>query len=712
MRDRERVVTQAKRHPVLLAALIGVLSLPAAASAATVTVTPAIPWRGASVRLDVSGFQPRARGVASLSGVRSVNFRVDQRGRVRVVVPVPRTARRGRHALRVQAGGRSVSTALTLVGARRASSTMAVLPGGRRVLLDPASGRIGAKFTVKATGFSSRSPVDVRFAGASLARKRPNASGDLTIAGSVPASKPGARVVRVASGPTVVSLRFQVLSPLVEPPTPEPAAPAQLHPPPADATAPTVFIQAPAAGATVSGNSVSVIATASDNAGVSGVQFRLDGKELNGEDTTAPYSTSWNTTAASDGSHALTAVARDAAGNATTSNPVSVTVDNASPTVSIKAPPNGTTVSGSSVSVAAEATDVGGVSAVQFRLDGKDLGAEDTNAPYSTTWNTSAVSDGSHALTAVARDGAAHTTTSAAVSVTVNNTAVRRIVVAGDIACSPTDPFFNGGDGTPGGHCRQKATSDLFVGKGYSDVLTLGDTQYDCATAADFAGSFHPTWGRAKSIIRPATGNHEYNCDEAAGGYFGYFGGAAGPPDRGYYSFDIGSWHVVSLNTNDASSTGCPVVSCALGSAQERWLQADLAAHQTACTLAIWHHPLFSSKTPGVSTASRPFWDDLYAAGADVVLNGHVHNYERFRPQRPDGALDLARGIAQFVVGTGGVSLESTSSVEFPPAVNRAAATRTFGVLDLTLRPTGYDWQFLTAAGQTVFNDTGSAACH
>jgi len=296
----------------------------------------------------------------------------------------------------------------------------------------------------------------------------------------------------------------------------------------------------------------------------------------------------------------------------------------------------------------------------------------------------------------------------------------RVIAAAGDIACSPKDPNFNGGQGSLA-FCRQQATSDLLVGKGYSDVLTLGDTQYDCATAADFAGSFGPSWGRVKDIIHPTTGNHEYKetnpddfgvngCVPNAGGYFRYFGAAAGNPNLGYYSFDIANWHVISLNTNLASATACPVISCAAGSPQEQWLRADLAAHPAACTLAFWHHPLFSSKTP--SMAPRSFWEDLYAAGADIVLNGHVHNYERFGPQRPDGAADLASGITQFVVGTGGHSLEATEIPGAPPAGNRAAAAQTYGVLELTLKANGYDWKFLPVPGQSPFSDAGSGACH
>jgi hypothetical protein len=289
------------------------------------------------------------------------------------------------------------------------------------------------------------------------------------------------------------------------------------------------------------------------------------------------------------------------------------------------------------------------------------------------------------------------------------------IAAAGDIACSPRDPDFKGGAGTAI-TCRQRATSDLLVGAGLSAVLALGDNQYECAGVADFAGSFNASWGRVKSLIRPTPGNHEYisanpdgyggtGCTSGAQGYFSYFGAVAGDPSRGYYSFDLGAWHLVSLNTNLADASSCPIVSCAAGSEQERWLKADLAAHPAACTLAYWHQPLFSSKTR--STASRPFWDALQAAGADVVLNGHVHTYERFAAQRPDGAADPAGGIREFVVGTGGKSVEDIGT----RAANSELRSATFGVLQLTLHPGSYDWRFRPVAGET-FSDAGSGSCH
>ena len=196
-------------------------------------------------------------------------------------------------------------------------------------------------------------------------------------------------------------------------------------------------------------------------------------------------------------------------------------------------------------------------------------------------------------------------------------------------------------------------------------------------------------------------GNHEY-LTRAANGYFSYFGAAAGDPATGYYSFDVGAWHVVALNSNCSAVGGC-----ASGSPQERWLRADLAAHPAACTLAYWHHPRFSSGEHGNEPAYDAFWRDLYAAGADVVLNGHDHDYERFAPQDPSGGSDLARGVREFVVGTGGKNHYRFLTLQ-PNSQVRDATT--FGVLELTLHRTSYDWRFLPEPGKT-FTDSGSAVC-
>jgi hypothetical protein len=282
------------------------------------------------------------------------------------------------------------------------------------------------------------------------------------------------------------------------------------------------------------------------------------------------------------------------------------------------------------------------------------------------------------------------------------------VAAAGDIACDPGSASFNGGSGTPSA-CRQRYTSDLLLDPGLDAVLPLGDLQYSNATLAKFKQSYDPSWGRVKSITRPVPGNHEYKTASAAG-YFDYFNGtgvANGPAGRrgkGYYSFDLGDWHLIALNSECSQVAG----GCAEGSPQNDWLEADLAAHPSDCTLAYWHNPRFSSGSEhGDDPAMAPFWKDLYAARAEVVLNGHDHSYERFRPQTPARVAN-AQGIREFVVGTGGKSLTPFGTVK-PHSVVRQA--HTYGILELTLRPGGYTWRFVPEAGKT-FTDTGTGSCH
>ena len=233
-------------------------------------------------------------------------------------------------------------------------------------------------------------------------------------------------------------------------------------------------------------------------------------------------------------------------------------------------------------------------------------------------------------------------------------------------------------------------------------VAALGDTVQVAGTAAEFRDCYAPTWGRHKARTRPTIGNHEYLTDLGKA-YWDYFGSAAGPAYKGWYSYDLGpSWHVVVLNS-DCWRTG----GCEKGKPQEAWLRADLAANARPCTLVYFHKPLFSSieGEPGM----RAIWDTLYEFNADLVLNGHKHGYERFAPQRPDGTRDSARGIREIVVATGG-------SPEFYPygailPTSEVHATQVHGVLDLTLTATGYRFNFLPAA-DTTFTDSGSGTCH
>jgi acid phosphatase type 7 len=236
------------------------------------------------------------------------------------------------------------------------------------------------------------------------------------------------------------------------------------------------------------------------------------------------------------------------------------------------------------------------------------------------------------------------------------------------------------------------------------NVFTAGDNAYPNGTADQFAQCYDPTWGQFKARTRPAAGNHDYQTKGAAG-YLGYFGSAATNKDgKTWYSYDLGRWHVLVL---DANCTEVEVGGCGTASPQGQWLTADLAASKARCTVAIWHQPRFSSGVHGNDLAVSPFWDALYAAGVDVVINGHDRDYERFKPQTPSGATDLERGIREFVVGTGGEALR-VFGIDKPNSDIRAAVDH--GVLKLTLHPTGYDWAFVSVTG--IFSDSGSAACH
>ena len=235
-------------------------------------------------------------------------------------------------------------------------------------------------------------------------------------------------------------------------------------------------------------------------------------------------------------------------------------------------------------------------------------------------------------------------------------------------------------------------------------VYNLGDNVYDSGTATEFTNCYNPTWGRHKARTMPTPGNHEYTT-AAAAGYYGYFGAAAGDPTKGYYSYNLGEWHIIALNSNSS----CTTVSCAAGSAQETWLRNDLATNSKPCTLAYWHHPRFNSgASHGDNTDVAPLWAALYDYNADVILNGHEHVYERFAPQTPSGAADALRGIRQFTVGTGGRSHYTFGTIK---ANSQVREGNTYGVLKLTLRAGAYDWQFVPVAGAT-FTDSGTGSCH
>jgi hypothetical protein len=263
------------------------------------------------------------------------------------------------------------------------------------------------------------------------------------------------------------------------------------------------------------------------------------------------------------------------------------------------------------------------------------------------------------------------------------------IVAAGDIAC---DPLHNVGAPKT---CDQAATANQIGQLNPTAVLTLGDTQYEDGTTGAFDAIFNATWGKYRSIIYPAIGNHEY-LTSGASGYFGYFGVAP------YYSYNLGTWHMIALDSECQYVGGCQ-----LGSPQQRWLQADLAADTAKCTLAYWHEPRWSSGEHLDATQMTAIWSELVAAHVSVVLSGHNHDYERFVPLDGNGAADPT-GVTEFVVGTGGKNHYGFVDPPLPGEVVRNDTS--FGVIDMTLGPTSYSWNFVPAPTYT-FTDSGSANC-
>ncbi len=274
-----------------------------------------------------------------------------------------------------------------------------------------------------------------------------------------------------------------------------------------------------------------------------------------------------------------------------------------------------------------------------------------------------------------------------------------QLVLTTGTTTPPTgDPVFVGAGDIANSGSGDSATAAL-LDNIPGTVYTLGDNVYDNGTASEFSSYYDPTWGRHKARTRPSPGNHDYNTSGATG-YYGYFGSLAGPSGRGYYSFDLGNWHIVSLNSN---------ISMSAGSTQEQWLRADLAASTKPCTLAYWHHPLFtSSSNHAPSTSTRPLYQALYDYNADVVLWGHNHVYERFAPMNPSGVLDTARGLRTWVAGMGGASHYAFGTIQPNSEARNSSA---YGVLKFTLHANTYDWQFVPVAGQS-YSDTGTGSCH
>jgi hypothetical protein len=281
------------------------------------------------------------------------------------------------------------------------------------------------------------------------------------------------------------------------------------------------------------------------------------------------------------------------------------------------------------------------------------------------------------------------------------------IAAAGDIACDPESPYFNDGNGIPGS-CRQRHTSNLLLRSDLSSILVLGDIQYEDGELWKFQSSFHRSWGRIKDLMRPIPGNHEYRVPDAAG-YFDYFNGVgqangqAGARGAGYYSFDLGSWHVIALNSECEHIGGCGP-----DSPQLNWLRSDLAAHPVACTLVYWHRPPFASGPHTDQGDMLPALNAIYAAGADLLLTGHEHFYERLAPMTPTGAVDRARGIREFIAGMGGKSVFGLTD---PHPSSEFGTNGFYGVLEVTLEEGAYSWQALRAPTSGVVDD-GRTVCH
>jgi hypothetical protein len=274
--------------------------------------------------------------------------------------------------------------------------------------------------------------------------------------------------------------------------------------------------------------------------------------------------------------------------------------------------------------------------------------------------------------------------------------------VQGRAAAAPVAVLVGAGDIAD---CRDLAGAEAtarLLEKISGTVMAVGDLAYPDGTAENFR-CYDQTWGRVKSRTRPAPGNHEFHTAGAAY-YFQYFGDSAGDSAKGYYSYELGTWHIIALNSECEAAGGCDAAS-----AQGQWLKADLAAHPVACTLAYFHKPLFSSGgAHGDDLTVKPLWDALYAANADVVVSGHDHDYERFAPQTPEAQADDARGIREFVVGTGGKNHRPFGIVKPNSEVRDAEA---FGVLELMLSAGGYSWEFVAEEGKS-FEDSGSGRCH
>jgi PKD repeat protein len=394
------------------------------------------------------------------------------------------------------------------------------------------------------------------------------------------------------------------------------------------------------------------------------------------------------------GTDTVTLTVTDANGLVSSPSKTTATVANVAPTVNVPATLSAT--AGSPLTLSATFSDPGvGDAPWTYAITWGDGSAQTTGSTTSqasgiNATHTYATAGTNTVIVTVTDKGGAAGSGQASVTVT-QATASVTLVGAGNIArCDRTN---------------DEATAALLDGIA-GTVFAIGDNVYPNGTAANFANCYDPSWGRHKARTSPAVGNHEYDSSATAASYFNYFGAAAGTAGQGYYSYDLGAWHIVVLNSNNAN------VSTAVGSPQETWLKADLAASTKKCQLALFHHPRFYSTTStsfSPTGSVKPFWDDLYAAGAELIINAHMQDYERFAPQTSAGVADPVNGIREIVVGTGGSGLDAPNTLIIPNSEARISGV--YGVLKLTLSDGSYAWQFVPVAGQTA-TDAGSGSCH
>jgi hypothetical protein len=332
-------------------------------------------------------------------------------------------------------------------------------------------------------------------------------------------------------------------------------------------------------------------------------------------------------------------------------------------------------------------------------LDGNSSSAKSVGVSDSASF--SGVSEGSHSVTLAGLASNCSTTNNPrTVSVTAGGTTQAAFAIVCAAVTTPAYTFAGAGDvascAWEGDSLTAEVLDRIVASDPNTTIFNAGDIAYDASTASELANCYDPNWGRHKARTYVALGNHEYKVDPNP--TWDYFGDRAGPRGLGYYSYDLGAWHVIMLNDN---------IPFGVGSAQDTWLKQDLANSGKSCTIAVFHQPLFVSGALEITPSRKPIWDRLYAAGVEIVLNGHLHWYERFAPQRPDGTVDTVNGIREFVVGTGG----NTIAIGMPTAANLEKQGNTRGVLKFTLTPGNYSWEFVTIAGKT-FTDSGSGTCH